>query len=264
VSQVAKPGLWRVSLKASGRKYSLDSLRDEESAAIARDRLALHLWGKAAQLNFPKRKLKSASYAQLQLELREQRTASKYRGVTFDSNVQRFQWAAEITLDYEKVFLGRFATERDAAIAYDRAALRYLDRRAKPNLPKVSRAMGPATAEQLRREARAELKKLMHSRFRGVKPNHNLWSARIRHRGKEICLGSFVDDEDAARAYDKGGVEASRGEGQGELGPSIYATAKERRPITASKSTNMSAASSAGEGLDLLDQFSGAIMIVRA
>jgi hypothetical protein len=197
---------WTAGLQHRGKRYALTSFREEEAAAVARDRLALHLWGKAAQLNFPKRRLKATSFEQLQSELREQRTASKYRGVSYDPNVQRFAWAAAITLDYEAVFLGRYATERDAAVAYDRAALYYLGTRAKLNLPKVSRAMKPATAEQLRREVRVEFKKLTKSRFRGVKPNRNLWAARIRHRGKEHYLGSFVDDEEAAAVYDKAAV----------------------------------------------------------
>jgi AP2-like factor (ANT lineage) len=203
VSQNGKTGKWRVSFKAKGRKYDFTGFADEESAAVVRDRLALHLLGKAATLNFPTRRLKPASFAQLQLELREQRTASRYRGVSYDAGVQRSKWSAEIVIDYTGVFLGRYQTERAAALAYDRAALYYLGKRAKLNLPRASAGLGPASFEQLRREARAELKKQMQSRFRGVSPNRSLWAASIRHRGKAHYLGSFVSDEEAAEAYDK-------------------------------------------------------------
>ena len=43
------------------------------------------------------------------------------------------------------------------------------------------------------------------SKFRGVRPDkrRNLWYASIRYRQEEYWLGSFVDESDAARAYDK-------------------------------------------------------------
>ncbi|HXK20292.1 MAG TPA: hypothetical protein VNG33_20925, partial [Polyangiaceae bacterium] len=65
-------------------------------------------------------------------------------------------------------FLGRYATERGAAIAYDRAARHYLGDGAKLNLPAVAQRHAPADAATLCAEAHAELKKTKHSRFHGV------------------------------------------------------------------------------------------------
>lgn len=197
---------WRVSFKAKGRRYNFTGIAEEEAAAVVRDRLALYLLGQGAPLNFPKRRLKPASFADLQSELRAMRTASKYRGVAHDSTVQRFKWTAQIMLDGESVFLGRFPTEEAAALAYDRAARRYLGKKAKLNLAAVSLKLSPADEKQLRTEARAEFKKLTKSRFRGVAPSSSLWAARIGHRGKQHYLGTFVSDEEAAEAYDKAAV----------------------------------------------------------
>lgn len=71
-----------ISIQVRGKRYSIAGLHDEEQAAVLRDRLMLHLLGKRAVLNFPTRRLKPASYDQLQRELRGARSGSKYRGVS--------------------------------------------------------------------------------------------------------------------------------------------------------------------------------------
>lgn len=48
---------------------------------------------------------------------------SKYRGVSRDRKRQK--WQAQIKLDGRVIFLGRFESETDAAIAYNVAALHY-------------------------------------------------------------------------------------------------------------------------------------------
>jgi len=40
------------------------------------------------------------------------------------------------------------------------------------------------------------------SGFKGVRPHHKKWVARIQGDGKEICLGTFKTREEAAHAYD--------------------------------------------------------------
>ena len=129
--------------QARGKKHSLAGLHDEEQAAVLRDRMMLHLFGKAAVLNFPTRKLKPASSDQLQRELREQRSASRYRGVSQQVVAQRQTWSVQIVVRQKMHFLGRYGTERQTAIAYDRAASYYLGDKAKLNLPAASRRLPP-------------------------------------------------------------------------------------------------------------------------
>lgn len=48
---------------------------------------------------------------------------SKYKGVIFDAS--RNKWRAEITVDYQSKYLGRFFHEEDAKNAYNNAAIKY-------------------------------------------------------------------------------------------------------------------------------------------
>jgi hypothetical protein len=66
------------------------------------------------------------------------------------------------------------------------------------------------------------------SKYRGVNWNKSStkWVARINHTGREHYLGSFEDEEEAAKAYDSA-ASAQRGEqaqlnflAEGESGPS--------------------------------------------
>jgi hypothetical protein len=41
------------------------------------------------------------------------------------------------------------------------------------------------------------------SGYKGVSQKRNRWRSRIFHNGKEIYLGSYVDAQEAARAYDR-------------------------------------------------------------
>lgn len=45
------------------------------------------------------------------------------------------------------------------------------------------------------------------SRYKGVKRKGNRWEAAIKHNRKEIFIGSFINEIDAAKAYDKKATE---------------------------------------------------------
>jgi hypothetical protein len=206
VSWHASGKYWRVSIQARGAQYEIAGLHDEQQAAVLRDRLMLHLLGSAAVLNFPTRKLKPGSYDQIQTELREARFASHYRGVSPQTVAQRETWSAHIIVKGKQHFLGRYATERKAAIAFDRAGRYYFGRSAKLNFPSASHRLEPAGAAALRAEAHAELKKTKQSRFHGVSRQRAAWKAVVVHRYHVHRLGSFESEELAAEAYDKAAV----------------------------------------------------------
>lgn len=67
-------------------------------------------------------------------------TASQYKGVTrrADKNYT-CPWVARISIDYERIYLGSFATELEAAQAYDRAAREHHGEFARLNLPEVAK-----------------------------------------------------------------------------------------------------------------------------
>lgn len=58
---------------------------------------------------------------------------SKYKGVSWDS--QRELWRADIRHNYKRIPLGRFVTEKDAAMAYDQKALELFGEYARLNFP---------------------------------------------------------------------------------------------------------------------------------
>ena len=82
--------------------------------------------------------------------------------------------------------------------------------------PRKRKANGPASTSQPRQKkqktntkTKTKTKKRKTSGFRGVFWNKKKarWLAEISHQGKNKRLGRFVDEEEAARAYDAGATK---------------------------------------------------------
>jgi len=53
-------------------------------------------------------------------------TSSKYIGVTLDKRTNLIKrWVAQIKVDYKRIFLGRYRTEEEAAVVYNKAAKKF-------------------------------------------------------------------------------------------------------------------------------------------
>ena len=96
--------------------------------------------------------------------------------------------AASISVLGKSFGLGSWSTERDAAIAYDRAVLHFgLDRPL--NLPRTSKKLGAASPEQLKqllREGRG-----LTNKYVGVREHNGRFSANLRVLGKQITGCDF-------------------------------------------------------------------------
>ncbi|KAJ0965707.1 hypothetical protein J5N97_026845 [Dioscorea zingiberensis] len=125
---------WNESQNKKGRQGAYD---DEEAAGRAYDLAALKYWGPEIILNFPLsayqeelKEMEGQSREEYIGSLRRKsngfsRGVSKYRGVA--RHHQNGRWEARIgrVIGNKYLYLGTYATEEEAAIAYDMAAIKH-------------------------------------------------------------------------------------------------------------------------------------------
>jgi len=198
---------WVAQLKVRGRHISLGHWPTEIAAAEASDRGVGFYRLDKRNLNFPNRRLKAATPAELRraarLARKSERATSTFRGVFLASRETPRPWIAQLTIPGSRTMsLGTWQTELDAARAYDRAARHYDLPKSALNLPSEKMAAAPAPA--LVSEARREGKRSRTSRFIGVSWSSatGQWRSQIGHLSRNIHLGLFSVERQAAEAYD--------------------------------------------------------------
>ncbi|KAM0957129.1 hypothetical protein ACFX2H_025142 [Malus domestica] len=125
---------WNESQNKKGRQGAYD---DEEAAARAYDLAALKYWGRDTILNFPVstyeeelKEMESQSKEEYIGSLRRKssgfsRGVSKYRGVARHHHNGRWEARIGRVFGNKYLYLGTFATQEEAATAYDMAAIEY-------------------------------------------------------------------------------------------------------------------------------------------
>ncbi|XP_022922052.1 AP2-like ethylene-responsive transcription factor At1g16060 [Cucurbita moschata] len=128
---------WNESQNKKGRQVYLGAYDDEEAAAHAYDLAALKYWGQETILNFPLstyqkelKEMEGQSREEYIGSLRRKssgfsRGVSKYRGVARHHHNGRWEARIGRVFGNKYLYLGTYATQEEAATAYDIAAIEY-------------------------------------------------------------------------------------------------------------------------------------------
>ena len=120
---------WHAHIRDNGKRRTLGLFSTEESAAIAYNEAVKKVFGEYGYLNDvpydPNWESKQI------LNRRDGSGKSKYVGVSFQK--QTGKWQSHITVNYKSIYLGSYTDEKEAARAYNEAAIKYRGDKAKLN-----------------------------------------------------------------------------------------------------------------------------------
>lgn len=124
----------------------------------------------------------------------------KYKGVSFSK--RRNSYESYISLSDKKVALGSFLSDVAAACAYDFAAIELFGEFARLNFPDGQ----PMTVQEVETKRGRQGKT---SKYHGVhfsKIGRN-WKAQIMSNYKQIHIGTFGSENEAAQAYNEAAIQ---------------------------------------------------------
>ncbi|KAH0662830.1 hypothetical protein KY284_027761 [Solanum tuberosum] len=148
---------WNESQTKKGRQVYLGAYNEEEAAAHAYDLAALKYWGQHTILNFSVstyekeiKEMESQSREEFIGSLRRKssgfsRGVSRYRGVARHHHNGRWEARIGRVFGNKYLYLGTYASEEEAAMAYDTAAIQYRGPNAVTNfdISRYSNCSGP-------------------------------------------------------------------------------------------------------------------------
>jgi len=181
---------FRAKINIDGKRHDLGSFDTPKEAAQAYDRAAIQAGHPTSKLNFLDQVPKK--YKPKKKKLSSGNTTG-YRGVI--KRGDRFQ--AQITIGSKSQNIGMFGTAKEAAEAYDQAALQAKFPRSELNFSDTPKEEKPKIKK--RRIGNYKNK----TGFNGVFKRGEKFKATIYIDGKNKHLGTFTKPRDAAMAYDE-------------------------------------------------------------
>lgn len=180
--------------KINGRSVSLHQFLMGEKEGYYTDHIDRN------GLNNQRANLRWATWSQnlMNQQIQKVSKSSCYKGVSKKnwSNEETI-WAAYITINQKRHYLGNYKNEEDAALAYNRKAIELFGEFA---------CLNPVVEDGRQLSSLREIKKT--SQFLGVHwlKTHRLWAANIKRGGKQVFIGYFRNEEKAAQAIrERGG-----------------------------------------------------------
>ncbi len=199
---------WQASITIDGKKKFLGIFQDEMEAACKYDeQAAFH----NKPVNFPqhegqKQTVKKAPMRHLSM-VSDVTRRSKFVGVSWNKHNRK--WQAQIGIDGKNKHLGIFHDEKEAARKYDEQAALYNRPMNFPQYNEQEQMIKGGKNVQINRLNSSVSSNVPYviqpSKYVGVTWNkdHRKWTARIHINNKNITLGTFENQEDAARKYDE-------------------------------------------------------------
>lgn len=120
---------WVARIFINNKIQHIGGFRNEKDAAIAYDVKSFSFYNDEKRLNFPENIEKYKSNEIVPNFYKNENKSSKYKGVSFDGK----RYYARVSFNKKVTRLGGFLTEREAAEAYNQAAITLLGDRAKLN-----------------------------------------------------------------------------------------------------------------------------------
>ncbi|KAG1675255.1 hypothetical protein FOA52_016286 [Chlamydomonas sp. UWO 241] len=174
--------------ESEGRPLGAEEERQQRSSS--------HYIGVSAKRNFPGEVISEAPVTRG--EERRERKTSRYIGVCLHK--PNSMWVATLKEKKRTQCIGYFASEEDAARAFDYAVVQARGPGAKRNFPGETISRLPMTVGE----------GLKSSRYLGVCHTKSYWVVNVRDPQTKQArhVGTYSSEEDAARAYDCAAVEA--------------------------------------------------------